>query len=237
MGNKTFENNEEKLDFIIDYLNLSAKEIEKKFGLSSGSVSKLRKYSYDKLRPMHYYAFESAYNIPIQIFTDETIKNSTQIINLLKQKREDEKSIFENSIDLKGIIGTWYAYVYPSSSFEPTYSIKTTIHADYTVTDKNNNYGQLFIGELQTVLIKKAVNSRNFISIVFDNSDVGYELFHFSMLSKTNHLKKEMCNFGFFSRKEITLEVAESILREKKDVQLQIDSAFKERVVEYAGMI
>ena len=242
MENEIFETNEEKLDFIIKYLKLSANKIEKKFGYASGYVSKLRKHHHDKLKPMHFYAFESAYNIPIQIFTDPTIKSSTQIIDVLQQEDEKEKSTFEKSANLKNIIGTWYAYVYPGNSFDPIYSIKTTIHNDYTVTDENNNYGEIFIGqlligELQTVLIKKATNSKNFISILFDNADVGYELFHFSMLSKSNHVKREMCNFGFFSRKKISLEAAKNILGDKKHVQLKMDSDFKERVAEYAGKI
>ena len=230
--------NEEKLNFIIDHLKLDVKEIEKKFGYSSGYVSKLRHHSYGKLKPMHFYAFESAYGIPCKIFTDKKINSSSQIISLLKSKSESKKGIFEeDEFILEKLIGRWYAYVYPGNPFLPIYCIETTIHSDYTITDENNNYGKLLIGELQSLLIKKAINSKNFISILFDNADVGYELFHFSMLSKSGQVKREMCNFGFFSRKKIDLELAKTILGKREDIQLKIDFDLKERVAEYAVLV
>jgi len=238
MEDKKLYNNGEKLDFIIDYLKLDVNKIEKNFGYTSGYVSKLRNHSYSTLKPMHYYAFESAYNIPRKIFTDETIKSSKQIIDILEQEKRKDIGIFEeNEYILKTLLGKWYAYVYPGNPFLPLYCIETTIHSNYTVTDENNNYGQLLVGELQSVLIKKAINSKNFISILFDNSDVGYKLFHFSMLSKSSQVKREMCSFGFFSRKKIELELAKTILGEKNNVQLKIDFDLKERVAEYAVMI
>jgi len=238
MEDKKLYNNEEKLDFIIRYLKLDINEIEKNFGYKSGYASKLRNHDYGMLKPIHFYAFESAYNIPRKIFTDESIKSSKQIIDILEQEKRKNMGIFgKNEYVLKTLLGKWYAYVYPGNPFLPLYCIETTIHSNYTVTDENNNYGQLLVGELQSVFIKKAVNSKNFISILFDNSDVGYKLFHFSMLSKSGQVKREMCSFGFFSRKKIELELAKTILGEKNNVQLKIDFDLKERVAEYAIMI
>ena len=235
---KIFYNNEEKLNFIIDYLKLDVKEIEKTFGYKSGYVSKLRSDTYSTLKPIHFYAFESAYGISRKIFTDRKINSSSQIIAILKPKSKKQKGIFEeNEFVFEKLVGRWYAYVYPGNPFIPMYCIETIIHPDYTITDENNNYGQLLIGELQSLFIKKAINSKNFISILFDNADVGYELFHFSMLSKSGQVKREMSNFGFFSRKKIDLEVAKTILGERKNVQLKIDFDLKERVAEYAVMV
>jgi len=231
-------NNEEKLNFIIKYLKLDVGEIEKNFGYASGYVSKLRGNHYGKLRPIHFYAFESAYNIPLQIFQDEKIDTTHKIINILKQKSKKDKNIFKRDESvLEGLLGEWYAYVYAGSPFAPIYCIKTTIYSDYTISDENGNYGQILIGELQSVFIKKAVNSRNFVSILFDNADIRFELFHFSMLSKRNQVKREMCNFGFFSRKKIDSEFAKKILGRKEDVQLKMSCDFKERVAEYAELI
>jgi hypothetical protein len=233
-----FYNNEEKLNFIIDHLKLDVKEIEKAFGYKSGYVSKLRSNTYSTLKPIHFYAFESAYGIPRKIFTDRKINSSSQIIAILKPKIEKKKDIFEeNEFVFEQLVGKWYAYVYPGNPFIPIYCIETIIHPDYTITDENNNYGQLLIGELQSLFIKKAINSKNFISILFDNADVGYELFHFSMLSKSGQVKREMCNFGFFSRKKIDLEIAKTILGKREEIQLKIDFDLKERVAEYAVMV
>jgi len=236
--NKIFYNNEEKLNFIIDHLKLDVAEIEKTFGYRSGYVSKLRSDIYSTLKPIHFYAFESAYGIPRKIFTDRKINSSSQIIAILNSKKDKQKSIFsENEFIFEKLVGKWYAYVYPGNPFIPIYCIETTIHPDYTITDENDNYGQLLIGELQSLLIKKAINSKNFISILFDNADVGYELFHFSMLSKSSQVKREMCNFGFFSRKKIDVDVAKTILGKREDIQLKIDFDLKERVAEYAVMV
>ena len=236
--NKIFYNNEEKLNFIIDHLKLDVKEIEKTFGYKSGYVSKLRSNIYSTLKPIHFYAFESAYGIPRKIFTDRKINSSSQIIAILNSKKDKQKSIFsDNEFIFEKLVGKWYAYVYPGNPFISIYCIETTIHPDYTITDENDNYGQLLIGELQSLLIKKAINSKNFISILFDNADVGYELFHFSMLSKSGQVKREMCSFGFFSRKKINVEVAKTILGKREDIQLKIDFDLKERVAEYAVMV
>jgi len=236
--NKIFYNNEEKLNFIIDHLKLDVAEIEKTFGYRSGYVSKLRSDIYSTLKPIHFYAFESAYGIPRKIFTDRKINSSSQIIAILNSKKDKQKSIFsDNEFIFEKLVGKWYAYVYPGNPFIPIYCIETTIHPDYTITDENDNYGQLLIGELQSLLIKKTINSKNFISILFDNADVGYELFHFSMLSKSGQVKREMCNFGFFSRKKIDVEIAKTILGKREDIQLKIDFDLKERVAEYAVMV
>ena len=236
--NKIFYNNEEKLNFIIDHLKLDVAEIEKTFGYRSGYVSKLRSDIYSTLKPIHFYAFESAYGIPRKIFTDRKINSSSQIIAILNSKKDKQKSIFsDNEFIFEKLVGKWYAYVYPGNPFISIYCIETTIHPDYTITDENDNYGQLLIGELQSLLIKKAINSKNFISILFDNADVGYELFHFSMLSKSGQVKREMCNFGFFSRKKIDVEIAKTILGKREDIQLKIDFDLKERVAEYAVMV
>ena len=238
MKNEKFYNSEEKLNFIINYLNLNVKEIEKNFGYASGYVSKLRNYAHNTLKPIHFYAFESAYNIPRKIFTDTNINTSTQIISILNRESEKVEDIFEeNDFIFEKLVGRWYAYVYPGNPFIPIYCIETTVHPDYTITDENNNYGKLLIGELQSLFIKKAINSKNFVSIMFDNADVGYELFHFSMLSKSGQVKREMCNFGFFSRKKIDLELAKTILGKREDIQLKIDFDLKERVAEYAVMV
>jgi hypothetical protein len=187
---------------------------------------------------MHFYAFESAYNIPSKIFKDKTIDTSTKIIDILNQANSKDKDFFTNDKNtLEALLGKWYAYVYAGSPFSPIHCIETIFHSDYKITDENGNYGKVLIGELQTVVIKKAVNSKNFISILFDNADIRFELFHFSMLSKRNHVKREMCNFGFFSRKKIDLEVAEKILGKRELVQLKMSCDFKERVAEYAELM
>jgi DNA-directed RNA polymerase specialized sigma subunit len=73
MDNKTFENDEEKLAFILKYCSLSNSEIASKFGVTQGTISKMKTDYNSTLKPAYLYAFESAYGIPYKIFEDKNI--------------------------------------------------------------------------------------------------------------------------------------------------------------------
>ena len=231
------ETKEEKLKFLIKkYFKLSQKKLADEFDVTEVEMSKIVNNQENKLKNIHLLGFCYLYDVPYEIFNNKKFNTEEKIREFLENKKtKKEQEIFsKDEVLFNNLVGTWYSYFYPGSSFGNIYSIKTTIHPDYTITDENGNYGKLLIGELQSIIIKKATNSKNFISILFDNADVAFRLFHFSMLSKRNHVKREMCNFGFFSRTKINLELAEQILGEKKNVQLKMDCDFKERVAEYA---
>ncbi|SFV64828.1 hypothetical protein MNB_SV-14-1152 [hydrothermal vent metagenome] len=228
---------EETLKFLIkNYFRLSQKKLAEEFEVTEAEMSKIINNHEKKLKNIHLLGFCYLQNIPYEIFNTKKFNTEEKVVSFLDNlKKDKKKEIFcKDEVLFNNLVGVWYAYFYPGSSFGEIYSIKTTIHDDHSISDENGNYGQLLIGELQSVIIKKARNSKNFISILFDNADVAFELFHFSMLSKRNHVKREMCNFGFFSRTKINLEVAEKILGEKRNVQLKMDCDFKERVAEYA---
>jgi len=229
---------EEKVSFIIDYLNLSVKEIADLWGMQSNYISKLRDQSHNSLRPMHLYALAGAFNIPFEVF-DKKVKTSTEVIQIIKSyKKEKEIALFKkNEQLLKNIQGDWYAYFYPSNRFANIYRIKTTINEDGSVIDANGNKGKLFIGTNQSLIIKEAKNSKNLVTITFDNHQVAYEMFHFSLVSKRNHNNLEMFNYGFFSRYEIEPEMLKDILGEKAKVQLKMECDFAERISEYVDII
>lgn len=237
--NRKLHNNEDKLDFIIDYLKLNANDIAKLFGVQKNYISKLRSYTYDFLKPMHLYAFTGAYNLPYKIFEDKNIKSSKQIVKILEeQKKEEQKTLFKKDEKFLNIIqGDWYAYFYPSNRFSDIYRIKTTVNEDGTVLDQNGNWGKLFIGTNQSMIIKETANSKDLVSITFDNHQVAYEMFHFSLVSKRNHVQREMFNYGFFSRHEIEVERLKVILGEKKHVQLKMQCEFVERIAEHVETI
>jgi len=233
-----FYNTEEKLSFIIDYLKLNVKEIADLWGMQSNYISKLREHTHNSLRPMHLYAFTGAYNIPHKVF-DKTVKTSTEVINVLEDaKKEKVKKLFKsNNQLLQDMQGDWYAYFYPSNQFADIYRIKTTVNDDGTIIDENNNWGKLLIGTNQSLIVKEAFNSKNLITIVFDNHKVAYDLFHFSLISKRNHIPREMFNFGFFSRQEIPLDQVKTILGDKEKIQLKMLCEFEERIAEYVEIL
>jgi transcriptional regulator with XRE-family HTH domain len=230
--------NEEKLNFIINHLKLDVKEIAHLFGVKPAYISKLREQSHNSLKPMHLYAFSSAFNIPYKIF-DKNVNTTEQIKTILEKEKKVSKELFfkKNKQLLEDIKGDWYAYFYPSNQFSDIYRIKTSINNDGTIIDENNNFGKLLIGTNQSLIIKEAFNSKNLITIVFDNHKVAYDLFHFSLISKRNHIPREMFNFGFFSRQEIPLDKVKKILGEKEKIQLKMLCEFEERIAEYVEFL
>ncbi len=233
-----FYSNEEKIDFLIRHLKLNVKDIADLFGMQSNYISKLRNADHDTLRPLHLYAFTGAFNIPFKVF-DKNVKDSKQLKAILEeQKKEEKEELFKKNKQLiDDIEGDWYAYFYPSNRFSEIYRIKTTIEPDGTVSDENGNRGKLFIGTNQSLIIKEARNSKNLINITFDNHQVAYNMFHFSLVSKRNHNNLEMFNYGFFSRYEIETDMLKEILGAKEKVQLKMECDFAERISEYVTLI
>ena len=232
MSNKIFNSKEEKLDFIIKKKSLNVNEIASNFGLNASSISKMRNPFNSMLKPIHLFAFESAYGIPYKIFKDESINTKEQISNILnEQKKKISKTIFhQNEELLTQLVGDWYAYLYPSDSTENIYEIKTTIYKDGTVMDENQNYGKIYLGKRQSIIIKESKNSQNLVSITFDNMQVPFGMFSFTLVSKKNFVHRKMCSYGFFSKKELTEEVVKKILGNIEKVQLQLDYTFEERL-------
>ena len=233
MTNNLLTKNHEKFDFIINELQLEVNDIALKFGVTSGTVSGWRKaYNKKEIKAMYLYALESAFGIPYKIFEDSNINTEEKIKKLLYK---EEKSIVfkEDQSLLNALTGTWYAYFYPSNLFADIYNIKTTIYSDGTVVDANRNKGTIYIGKNQSMIIKEAYNSKNLISLTFDNIQIRYGMFHFSLVSKRNIINREMFNYGFFSKKEVSNEIAKQILGDKQSVQLKIQHDLVERIAEY----
>jgi len=229
--------NEYKLDFIIDYLGLSGVQIASKLGIDTSTVSKLRKTHKHRniLKQMHFYALESAYNIPSIIFFDNNIKTKEQIKSILDNREKYlNTNIFYNDETLINILsGVWYSYFYPNQKSKPIYCIETTINKDYKVLDENNNMGKVYLGKNQSMIVKEAHNSKNLISMTFDNSQIAFGIFSFTLVSKTNFNQQKMYSYGFLSRKKIDLISAKAILGDLDSKQLKLDCKFEERLVEY----
>ena len=226
-----------KLDFVLNELKLDINHVASVLGVKSGTVSGWRKaYNNKELKPMYLYALESAFKIPYKIFEDETIDTEDKI-KLFLQK-EEEKSVFKKDPKLLDeLVGDWYAYLYPHSITNKIYEIKTTINPDGSVIDENSNWGDIFLGTNQSMIIKESNNSKNLVSITFDNIQVRYGLFYFSLVSKINNVNRPILVFGFFSRTKIKREMAEKILGEKEKLQLKIDYDFLDRIGEYVDVV
>jgi len=222
-------NNEEKLNYILKKLNLSTKEIAQKLEISTGLVSQIQNPFNSKLRKIHLYALSHAYNIPMDIFEDESINTKNQIDHMLKQASFD---IFEKDYKiLEKLIGVWYLYSYPSNpNLSEVWTTQTHIYDDFTVLDIHNNKGKLHIGTKQSMIIKQSNNSKNLTVTVFDNDRITYGAFPFSRIAKSNNFNREILSFGFCSKEKLSKERAKAILGSIEKVQLQIDYDIIERI-------
>jgi len=224
-------NNSEKLKYVVDFLGLKTKDIAKKLGVQDSFISKLYHDASAKLKPLHLYAFSSAYNIPLTIFNNRSIDSKEKVKAILEQK-VDNKSIFMNNSELLDeLVGEWYLYSYPSNQKQAeVWETKTTVFADGSVVDEHDNKGMLYVGKNQSIILKESACSKNITSITFDNHQVTYKIFPFSRVSKSNGVNKELFNFGVFSKYKIDLDEIKEIMGEKSTVQLKINYDFLERI-------
>jgi len=225
-----FYNREEKLNYTLKKLNISTKDIAQTLEISTGLVSQIQHYYYGKLRKIHLYALSNAYNIPLEIFENETINSAEQIDKILKHS--SVKEIFKpNPQLLDKLLGKWYLYSYPSNpNLSEVWSTETHIYEDAMVLDVHRNRGLLYIGQNQSIIIKESHNSKNITTTVFDNDRVTYGNFPFSRIAKSNNFNREIISFGFFSRREIEKNEAKEILGNIGKVQLQMDYSVIERI-------
>ena len=230
------ETNEEKLQFLIKkYLKLSQKKLAKEFEVTEVEMSKIVNNQENKLKNVHLLGFCHLHDIPYEVFKNKRLNTEERVKSFLDDyKNDNKKEIFKRDTKLlKNLVGDWYAYFYPSNSFANIYSIKTTIKKDGSVIDENSNFGRVYLGTMQSMIIKEAYNSKNLISITFDNIQVAYGMFPFTLVSKRNHVNRKMCNFGFFANRKLDLNVAEKILGVVQEVQLKMNCDFGERISEY----
>jgi len=230
------ETKEEKLQFLIKkYFKLSQKKLAKEFEVTEVEMSKIVNNQENKLKNVHLLGFCHLHNIPYEVFENKKLNTEEKVKTFLDNyKSNNKKEIFKKDTKLlKNLIGDWYAYFYPSNSFANIYSIKTTIKEDGSVIDENNNFGKVYLGTMQSMIIKEAYNSKDLVSITFDNIQVAYGMFPFTLVSKRNHINREMCNFGFFSYKKLDLDIVKKILGNVEEVQLKMNCEFRERIGEF----
>jgi len=178
--------------------------------------------------------------VPKSIYSDEidTIEKIDREIMEHKEKIRQNRLIFENNLFIEdnrlynNLLGEWNSYLY-SSTYTRTRKIhifKTYFKEDYDVIDEHKNRGKLFIGNNQSLVIKKSPNEKNFSVIIFQNINVTYKIFRFSIISIQNGTSDEMTQYGFYSKKEYSKDEAKEILGDIDDIQLKLNLDFAKRV-------
>ena len=205
------------------------------------------KSNYKKIKKKSY-KLDEFYNLynPIEYKTlkekNKTLEKELEALRLenkkLKKKVDYDTLNFENLIFQENkklqqkLLGSWNTHLY-SSTYESTGKIhifKTYFKEHNNVIDFYENRGKLFIGDNQSLIVKKTPNEKNFSIILFQNIDVTYQMIKFVIISIQNGTNEEMIQYGFYSKKEYDYEETKKILGNIKNIQLKLDRGFSKRV-------
>ncbi|SFV59968.1 hypothetical protein MNB_SV-12-1248 [hydrothermal vent metagenome] len=238
----------QKTDFVIKNYTGGALEVANLFGYKkSTSITNICNFDPRRAKDarsivrLQMEGLEKHYQIPVEIFDhsvrfdEELISNMIEEYRIKLKKQKETTSIFTpNSKLLKKLEGIWYSYFYPSADFIELQSIQTTINPDYSVIDEYGNRGIVNFGVDQSIIIKESKNSKNLTSIIFNNRTITYNIFPYSMISRTNSSNRAINYFGFFSRKKFDIETAKKILgKDRSLMQIQIPYEFEDRMAPY----
>ena len=231
-----------KFDFFVENYTNGIEEIKNKIGVkSAGTLNSFRSPSSKaQISRLYMEAIERHFDIPVAMWEssvpcdkDRLKKKISDFQKKSKKEQEHTGSLFMEDKRLQNnLIGEWNTHLY-SSIYKDTGKIhifKTYFKENSEVVDYHNNRGKFFIGENQTVVIKKSPNEKNFSIILFPNIDVTYKIVHFSIISIQNGTSDEMLQYGFYSKKEYSLTDVKRILGEIDSVQLRLDMGFAKRV-------
>jgi len=240
----------EKLIYIIDtHIEGGKKTLATKtFGYDKENVvtNFCSKNNKSNLKKIHQESIERHHHIPMTIWDkdfpletqliDQEIKKYQESLNQGSINIETKDTIFQKNEKLfNKLKGVWYAYIYPSNptsavDTEGIWIVQTEIFDDYTVIDQWNNKGYLKLGKQESLIIKESYENNDLTVIRFQNRQVPFENFRFTIVSNQNFTIHEMVNFGFYSRKKYTPKEAKKILGDINKVQLKLDLEFEERL-------
>ena len=233
------ETREEKLQFLIKkYFKLSQKELADTFEVRETEMSKIVNNQENKLKNIHLLGFCQLYDVPYEIFSDKKLNTEKKLVVFLDNYRKNLKSannLFQKDERLWEMLkGVWYGYMYASVPFngdQDIHQIKTDFYGDYEVIDEYKNAGKVFMGDNQSIIVKKTPNEKNFSLIVISNKQVAYQIFRFAIISIQNGTDaSEMFNWGFYTKEPLSKEEAREVLDDKKKIQLKLDYDLVSRI-------
>jgi hypothetical protein len=114
------------------------------------------------------------------------------------------------------------------------------------VIDKGNNAqlfqdkkllatGRVVIEEKQTTILMMDKNTKNSISISFDNIDTNYEIFKVIKIDKQFMEDEDMISVGLFSREKLDDSVAQNLLGDEEKIVFKVPSNIKKSIAQYCS--
>ncbi len=226
--------NEEKLDFVLDYLKISASEVAEKFETSKSVVSQWRSTNYKKFKKMHQYALKDAFGIPLEVFEDSITKKE-EIVSLLNKTMYQDNSNIDYEI-LEKLIGDRYCYSYNSSDLLKIDFLRFL--DDLTVLcyedDNLQFYGKvIFLDKAQTIISLSSKEYPYNIFIIFDTEYIVNDIFYATLMFKSDYIKQDVVEFIIISKKKLPLNDIKKLLQNPQSKRLKANKEFIENIQYY----
>ena len=234
----------EKLQFIIkNVLKVTQKDITQRLEIQKNVISEiLNPQTKRALKKYHVYAIALAYDIPLDIFEDDTIDNKSKILFLLAQNKKlltsvqidtNSRTMFQN------LIGSWYLYVHTTNIdldqvVEKEGNLiqeeRLFIDKHFDIEDQKGNIGVLQVFDNQSLIIISDSKTKDIVLYTFDNNRLSCNTFFINRISRINHSNREVLSFGFLSKKRLPLKQAREILGNIEDTQLRANCRMVDKI-------
>lgn len=227
--------NEEKLDFLLDYLKISTSEIADRFETSRSVISQWRSNTYKKFKKLHQYALKDAFDIPLEVF-NESVTTKEQIVSILNKN----SSFINSNIDykiLKKLIGDRYCYSYSASGVLEINIVRFL--DDLTVLCYTNEnlqfYGKIiFLDKAQVVISLSSSEYPYNIFLIFDSEYIINDIFYAIVIFKSDYSKEDIVEFVIMSKNKLPLKDVKKLIQNPKTKQLIATNEFIKNIKHYS---
>jgi len=228
--------NEEKLDFLLEYLNISPNELAQKFEIGTSIISQWRNSSHKKFKKLHQYALKEAFNIPLEVF-DSKVNSKEEIVSILN------KSIFSinKNIDidiLEKLEGSRYCYSYNNRKLLIVNKLSFLDNLTVLCYENNNlkYYGKVvFLDKAQLVITLSSKEQLYNVFLIFDTEYIINNIFYATVMYKDSYSKEDIIEFIILSKNKLSNYDAKKLLDNPDKKKLIASSDFLENIKYYSN--
>jgi len=227
--------NEDKLDFLLDYLNITTDDLIQKLEVGKSSISQWKNSSHKKFKKLHQYALKEAFNIPLEVFNAE-VNSKEEIISILNKNNFRLNSNINTEL-LESLIGDRYCYFYNNSDVLSIY--KLSFLENLTVLCYENHdlkyYGKvIFLDKAQIVISLSTKEQAYNIFLTFDTEYISNNIFYATVIYKDTYSKEDTIEFVIVSKSKLPSNDAKKLLDNPDKKRLIANSDFLENIKYYS---
>ena len=227
--------NEDKLDFLLDYLKISTNDLAKKLEISKSGISQWRNRNYKKFKKLHQYALKEAFNIPIEIF-DEEVDSKEKIVSILNKSHFNLNSNINYDI-LEDMVGDRYCYMYNNSDMLNINKLKFLDNLTVLCYENSNLklYGKvIFLDKAQTIISLSSKEYPYNVFIIFNTEYILNDIFYATTIFKSQYSKKDIVEFTIVSKAKLPTKDVKKLLDNPKSKRLILSDDFVENIKHYS---